>query len=80
MSTPEQEEALQAVAEGIDDCLNEIYGKNMGFLLLVARFEEDDNWADYIGNAKREDAILWLRETADRLENNEVIPATEGEA
>lgn len=41
------------------------------FILLVA---DDSDIAQYVSNADRQSCIKWLRETADRLENQEDQP------
>lgn len=73
-----QEEDLRAVAEGLTEALEMLYGKKMGFFLCVSPFDENQDVADYIANVAREDGIAWVRETVERLENNEDIPATVG--
>ena len=51
----------------------------LGFALIV--FEHyKPGISNYISNSHREDMITALRETADRLEKNQDIPAIEGEA
>ncbi len=79
MSQP-QEEGLQVIAQVLNDTLPKIYGVQMGFFLVVTPYDTEKPVCDYIGNAHREDAIEWLRETADRLEAGKDIPVTEGEA
>jgi hypothetical protein len=74
-----QEDMLDALAQVIGDVLPEIYGEKMGFFLSVFHFIKPGT-ADYISNGKREDVIKALRETANRLEKNEVIPVTIGES
>jgi len=76
----QQEENLRKLAKAIDDTLTEDYNQRMGFFIVVAPFEEGEGISDYIGNASREESIRWMRETADRLERNQTIPATEGNA
>lgn len=52
----------------------------MGFTLVVSPFNQPNSISDYIGNISREDVIDLMRQTADRLENNQDIPATKGTA
>ncbi len=73
-----QEETLRQLAQKIDDVLEMAYEQKMGFFLTVAPFNADAGISDYIGNSDRETAIKWMRETADRLEKNQTIPATKG--
>lgn len=53
--------------------------EGFGFALIVFPFG-DSGTSNYISNAERKDMIKALRETADRLELNEDIPVTEGNA
>lgn len=80
MANLDQEESLRIIADSIAEILPKIYGQEMGFFLCVTPLNEKDGIADYIANCVREDGIEWLRETADRLENNEEIGAIEGQA
>jgi len=51
----------------------------LGFALIV--FEHyKPGISNYISNSNREDMVKALRETADRLEKNQDIPAIQGEA
>lgn len=75
----QHESGLRYVAEGLDESLELAYGKRMGFALVVFPFGAG-GVGDYISNGSREDIIKAIRETADRLEANEFIPATRGEA
>lgn len=80
MSTPKQEECMRALAQGISDGLTVIYGEKMGFVLVATPFNESNAISDYIGNIDRKNVVDLMRETADRLEKNQTIPATQGEA
>ena len=80
MATPEQEAHMREIGRHIEAVLASIYGKHMGFFLVVSPFEEKDTIADYIGNADRESAAKWMRETAKMLESDKVIPHTKGNA
>ena len=51
----------------------------MAFGLIVFEFF-DPGIGNYISNGNREDMIKALRETADRIEKNQVIPAVQGKA
>jgi hypothetical protein len=72
------EQIMRTIATGIDTAMKEFEPK-MGFCLLVFPFG-NPGIGNYIGNADRSDMIKVLRETADRLEANEDIPAVEGSA
>ena len=75
-----QESSLREVAKILDEVLKDIYGKNMSFLIVTQPFGEAVGVSDYIGNMTRESSIEVLRGLADRLEKNQTIPASEGEA
>lgn len=66
------EELMTAIGEGINDVIEEQFGK-MGFALIVFEFNSP-GISNYVSNAKRGDMITALRETADRLEKNQDIP------
>lgn len=75
------ENFLKFLAGGIEALLTAEYGRRMGFGLIVFEFGEGENKpGDYISNAIRGDMVKALRETADRIERNEVIPPTIGSA
>jgi hypothetical protein len=79
MSKPRQEKGLRAIAETLDEALGFLYGERMGFALVVFAFNET-GIADYVSNSERKDVIDAMRETAERLEKKEDIPAIQGEA
>lgn len=58
------------------DALIEALPEGVGFALLVFATNEP-GLCNYISNAKREDMIKALRETADRLEQGKQIPTPE---
>ena len=68
------EEIMRYAAKSIEE-----YFPDMAFILLVFEFG-DNKIGNYISNAERKSMIKVLRETADRLEFNQDIPATEGSA
>lgn len=78
MGTPDEDYYLRAVAEGIDEALEEVYGRRMGFALVVFPFGAG-GVGDYISNGPRVDIIKAIRETANRLESNQDIPVAKGE-
>ena len=69
---------MEMLASAISHSLDQTYDRSMGFALLVFDFESDQ--ADYISNSKRENMVQALRETADRIERNEIIGPTIGNA
>jgi hypothetical protein len=74
----ETEKLMRQLANHINHSLNDQEGRTLewlcdkGFVLIVFEFNEPG--VSYISNAKREDMIKALRETADRLEKNQDIP------
>lgn len=78
MATIEQERKTRKLADRIERELKKIYGVRMGFVLVTTPFFEKDPIADYISNIQREDAIASLKNTAERLETGEIIPASKG--
>jgi hypothetical protein len=80
MATLQQEKKMRDIARLLEKKLKQAYGVKMSFLLVTQPYGEGDKVSDYIGNLARESGIGVLRETADRLERNETIPAAQGEA
>ncbi len=80
MGTPAQEDCMRSLAQGVEEGLEMIYGKKMGFVLVATPFNQSNSISDYIGNVDRKNVIELMRQTADRLEKNQTIPATQGEA
>lgn len=75
MAKSEFEGYMRGMARAIDQLLKEDFGE-LGFALLIFDFD-DPGTSNYISNINREDMIKALRETADRLEKNQVIPAVD---
>lgn len=73
-----QHEFLNAMAKSLEQILPEYYGQRMGFALVVFPFEASHG--DYVSNCERKEMIEVLRETAKRIESNEIIPAPIGKA
>ncbi len=74
---PEYSEDIQQtftreLAGSISDKLNNFYQQDMGFFLVIATKTGGEDRANYMSNVARGTGIEWLRETADRLEANEV--------
>lgn len=80
MATLKQEHELREVAKILTKKLRRAYGEDMGFFLVVTPFKQNEPVSDYISNIHRESGIAVLRDTADRLETNETIPASIGGA
>jgi len=74
MSILDTEEQMRVVAD-----LLSMQFPEMGFALIIFPFE-NPGVSNYISNGDRDGMIEALRETADRLEKNEVIPAIQGRA
>lgn len=66
------EDLMRLIGQAVDHTLKDNVG-HKGWALLVFDFHES-GIANYISNANRQDMIKLLRETADRIENNEEIP------
>lgn len=75
MSLPEREGKVRDLAHTIERELFLIYGVEMGFFLNTSPCGGSGGIADYISNCERESGIAWMKETIERLENNEEIPA-----
>lgn len=73
-----QDKVLQNLAKILDELFPELYGQKMGFALLVFPF--DNPSGDYVSNVERSDMVKAMREIANRIEDNEVIPPTIGSA
>jgi hypothetical protein len=78
MATLKQERELREVARFISRKLRRVYGEEMGVFLTVTPFKQSEPVSDYISNIERKDGIAALRDTADRLETKETIPASVG--
>ena len=74
MNIKETEEAMRLIGQTIENLL-----PGIGFALFISEFE-NPGIGNYISNARRDDMIQALRETANRFENDEIIPAVQGEA
>lgn len=75
-----REAKLKELAALINTALNKIYGEKMAFFLCVSPIDDTKDTADYIGSATRETAIDWMKETVERFEKNQTIPAGGGSA
>jgi len=73
------EEIMRQIGLEITDVLNEGFPKPMGFALIVFEFNEP-GIANYVSNGERESMIKALKETVERLEKGQDIPAVIGEA
>lgn len=80
MANKYQEECMRSVAKGVNEALEMIYGQKMGFVIVTTPFNESNSVSDYIGNIERSDVVELMRETAERLEKNQIIPAAQGNA
>ena len=56
----------------IGEIIKELLPTKFGFTLLVYQYGEE-RLANYLATANREDMILMLRETADRLESKQTF-------
>lgn len=78
MSNQAEEEELRLLAKMLTESLTLIYGHKKAFFLCIGDFEGAGTIADYIGNAERETAVSWMRDTIDRFETGRTIPAPSG--
>jgi len=83
----EQSDFFKQLGGALDEIFIDEFGHRIGFALFLFEFENPardnahpEKAANYISNGRREDMIKFLRESADRLENNEDIGAPLGEA
>lgn len=68
------ESVINFIAGQIEEILTRFFGpKKIGFALILFKFGQS-GLGNYVSNARREDVIKSLRETADRIEKNEIIP------
>lgn len=74
----EHNEYLEILAKAISESLDQSYKRHIGFALIV--FDFNSKTADYISNSERNNMVEALRETADRIEKNEIIPPPIGNA
>jgi hypothetical protein len=70
----ELEQLMRVLAKTVTEVLPET-----GFALLTFDLNKAEGIGNYISNGERGDMIKALRELAERLENNETIPACEGQ-
>lgn len=73
MDIIDTEDFMRKLAAGVDEAIKENFGEK-GFLILLFEFGSP-GVSNYVSNAERKTMIKSLRETADRLEKNEDIPA-----
>ena len=70
-----QEEAkMRFLADTLDDVLKGLFGPETGFALITFKFKQTGT-ANYISSGTRDDMTQFLRETLERLERQETIPA-----
>jgi hypothetical protein len=67
------ETVLRYIATAVEGVIKHEFGE-MGFAIILFDFYKP-GIGNYISNARRHEMIKALRESADRLENNEDIPA-----
>ena len=74
----EGEVAMRQLADTLNGVVKDLFGDDAGFALLTFQLGDSDGVANYISNGSRDDMIHFLRETLQRFENNETIPAGVG--
>jgi len=75
--TQKTEAIMRQIGLTIEDILQDVSLEKMGFCLIVFEFNKP-GISNYISNAQRLNMIEALKETVDRLEKNQDIPATIG--
>ncbi len=71
------DEIMQQIATALTYVLKKNLGKNIGFVLITFDFK-NAGITNYISNAKQEDVVKGLRESADIIESGNYIPTTQG--
>lgn len=57
---------LQALAKDLDEALAEQYGSRVGFVLLLAPFDQAPTEVQYVSNTQRTEAIDMIRKLFER--------------
>lgn len=57
---------LQGMAEGLDEVLEKFYGSRVGFVLILAPFDQPQTEVQYVSNCKREDGADLIRKLFER--------------
>lgn len=68
------EETMRDLADTLDEVLTKLMGPGTGFALITFKFNQTGT-ANYISNGTRDDMIQFLRETLERFEQQDTIPA-----
>ncbi len=81
---------MEMSMKGLESLCVDVFGTRLGLVILMFPFEhtdqevvakrEDGIGANYISNGQVKDCIKLLRETANRLEKNQIIPPAIGSA
>ena len=66
------ERVMRELGDHLNKVIDAAFGKK-GFALIIFDFNQP-GVSNYVSNAKREDMVAALRETANRLEKNQDIP------
>ncbi len=61
---------LQGMAEGLDEVLEKFYGSRVGFVLILAPFDQPQTEVQYVSNTAREDGVLLIRKLFERWQQN----------
>lgn len=80
MNEAEKQQQTEAIMKGFGDALQEAIDEicpGFGFALIVFEFNNPGG-SNYISNADRASMIESLKETVQRLEQNQDIPAAHG--
>ena len=71
-------EFMRHLGDIITPALRQFHGEEMGFVLTVFRFNDEQAVADFISNCDRKTSIDSLRRLADVLEERSYMPPTIG--
>lgn len=64
-------EKTRAIIEAVDETLNPVKPRTVGFMFLMFNYNDPDGRSNYASNGvDRAEACKILRETADRIEKN----------
>lgn len=74
MDEPQLKRYFRALSQLIEGALPPMEGGHNGKCNFVLLVTDESNVAQYAANCRREDVVKFLRETADRLEQQQDIP------
>jgi hypothetical protein len=72
--TPEMYERMNALAKSLDLMFNGDGPRKVGFALLTYNLNDDTGRINYIGNGRREDVLVALKELVAQWEGRHIEP------